>query len=179
MPIPPVAVKIIEQANAYDRQIIYFMFFSILSESCKINCKSATNSPVPAGDIQYFTPIFRRFSPILQDFLQNTGGRRHPLDVPALLFIQFLLWKSQKIGRISRTASRFYALPQRTRFLSRRRLSPAFPIRIAYFPRRNPSMILASACSSVRPRVRSLTICSPAILPMAASWISAASISPA
>ena len=32
-------------------------------------------------------------------------------------------------------------------------------------------MIFSSACFSVRPRVISLVICSPAILPMAASWI--------
>ena len=34
-------------------------------------------------------------------------------------------------------------------------------------------MIRISASSSVRPRVRSLMICSPAILPMAASWMGA------
>ena len=34
----------------------------------------------------------------------------------------------------------------------------------------------ASASSSVRPRVLSFMICSPAILPMAASWIRAASL---
>lgn len=37
------------------------------------------------------------------------------------------------------------------------------------FQLRKPSMILASASCSVRPRVRSFRICSPAILPMAAS----------
>ena len=36
-------------------------------------------------------------------------------------------------------------------------------------------MIFSSACSSVSPSVRSFRICSPAILPIAASWISAAS----
>ena len=41
--------------------------------------------------------------------------------------------------------------------------------------RRNPSRIFSSACSAVRPRVMSLVICSPAILPMAASWMRVAS----
>ena len=45
---------------------------------------------------------------------------------------------------------------------------------VAYF--RKPLMICSSASASVRPRVISLMICSPAILPMAASWISAESI---
>ncbi len=41
---------------------------------------------------------------------------------------------------------------------------------------RNPLMICSSASFSVRPRVMSLMSCSPAILPMAASWISDASV---
>ena len=41
---------------------------------------------------------------------------------------------------------------------------------------RKPLMICSSASASVRPRVISLMICSPAILPIAASWISAESI---
>ena len=40
---------------------------------------------------------------------------------------------------------------------------------------RNPATICSSACSSVRPRVMSLMIWSPAILPMAASWTRLAS----
>lgn len=48
-----------------------------------------------------------------------------------------------------------------------------------HYARKKPSMIFSSACSSVRPRVRSLMICSPAIFPMAASWIKTASILPA
>ena len=44
---------------------------------------------------------------------------------------------------------------------------------------RNPFTICASASASVSPRVMSLTSCSPAILPMAASWISSASRSAA
>ena len=44
---------------------------------------------------------------------------------------------------------------------------------------KKPSTIFFSASSSVSPRVRSFTICSPAILPIAASWIREASISPA
>ena len=40
---------------------------------------------------------------------------------------------------------------------------------------RKPSTIFSSASCSVRPRVRSFIICSPAIFPMAASWIRAAS----
>lgn len=45
---------------------------------------------------------------------------------------------------------------------------------IAYF--RKPLIICSSACCSVSPRVISFTICSPAILPIAASWINAASV---
>ena len=44
---------------------------------------------------------------------------------------------------------------------------------VFYF--KNPFTICASASSSVSPSVISLIICSPAILPMAASWIKAAS----
>ena len=40
---------------------------------------------------------------------------------------------------------------------------------------RKPAIIFSSACSSVRPSVRSFISCSPAILPMAASWMSEAS----
>ena len=40
---------------------------------------------------------------------------------------------------------------------------------------RKPLTICASASASVRPSVISLVICSPAIFPMAASWISSAS----
>ena len=44
-----------------------------------------------------------------------------------------------------------------------------------WFYFKNPATIFSSASSSVRPSVISLMSCSPAILPMAASWISAAS----
>ena len=47
------------------------------------------------------------------------------------------------------------------------------PAVIVYF--RKPDTIWASASSSVRPKVISFIICSPAILPMAASWIRLAS----
>ena len=43
----------------------------------------------------------------------------------------------------------------------------------AYF--RKPATICSSASASVRPRVMSFVICSPAILPMAASWTRLAS----
>lgn len=49
----------------------------------------------------------------------------------------------------------------------------AVPIVSFYF--KNPLMIWASASISLRPRVISFSICSPAIFPMAASWIRAAS----
>ena len=56
--------------------------------------------------------------------------------------------------------------------LSRRTWRPPGYMAV-YF--RNPATICSSACSSVRPRVMSLMIWSPAILPMAASWTRLAS----
>src|SRR5699024_7369381 len=43
---------------------------------------------------------------------------------------------------------------------------------LSHQPFKKPSIIFASASSSVSPKVQSFKICSPAIFPMAASWIS-------
>ena len=55
----------------------------------------------------------------------------------------------------------------------RDRSRPPLPGRLIYF--KNPLTICSSASFSVRPRVISLMSCSPAILPMAASWTRLAS----
>ena len=58
-------------------------------------------------------------------------------------------------------------------FFSQKRSRPQTAPFFIY--RRKPSRIFCSASSAVRPRVISLRICSPAIFPIAASWIRLAS----